>query len=187
MTALGPVLAERDLASSHACLWDRGAKSYPSFGPKRHRPESRPPGIPECIRLAGRPQELSSCTSDLPSGAASLTTPPAPQARCTVVQEAAVPSPRVAAGRGKKEDRLQLARETDLLVPISPPRTPLLPPSLPEAGPRGLGVSQKSQATSQGRERGEVRSPNLAGIQPLQAAAGAQPHPSQCPVRPFRL
>lgn len=122
------------------------------FGPKRHGPESHPSGIPECIRLAGWPQELLSCTSDLPSGAASLTTPPPPQARCTVVQEAAVPSPRVATGRGKKEDRLQLARETDLLVPISPPRTPLLPPSFSEACPWGLGVSQKSQATSQGPE-----------------------------------
>lgn len=84
-------------------------------------------------------------------------------ARPTVAQGNNSPLRRAwgwAAGRGRKEDRLQLAPETDLLVPISPPA---LPP--PEGCPQGLEISQKSQATFQGPEGGEGRSPSLRAAQ----------------------
>lgn len=74
-----------------------------------------------------------------------------------------LPPPGVAAEREKKEDRLQLARETGLLVPISPPRTPACPLPSTEDWTRGLGISQKSQAAFQGlgARGGEVSPPGL--------------------------
>lgn len=61
-----------------------------------------------------------------------------------------LPLPQVVAEREKKENRLQLARETDLLVPISPPGTPACPLPSIKACTQGLGISQKSQAAFQG-------------------------------------
>lgn len=75
------------------------------------------PAFQNGIRLAGWPLEPLSCISGLPRRAPRLTRP-------TAAQGTTFLSPRVAAGRGKKEDRLQLAQETDLLVPISPAALP---------------------------------------------------------------
>lgn len=74
------------------------------------------------------------------------------------------PSPRLAARRGKKENRLQLAREPDL-VPINPPRTPACPPSAfhprPRPVHRGLGSARKVRQLfkDRGVRGGEVSQP----------------------------
>lgn len=82
-------------------------------------------------------------------------------------QETTLPSLRVAVEREKKEDRLQLAWETGLLVPISPPRTPACPSLPSRLVHRGLGSARKVRQLFRDWERGEVRSPSLARVQPL--------------------
>lgn len=69
---------------------------------------------------------------------------------------------QTSAGKGNKEDRLQLARETDLLMSISPPRTPPAFTPSPQACTQGLvRISQKRQAAFQGlgARGGEVFQP----------------------------